>query len=53
MIQAPVIEAENLDLTFEGLARDLDVPVIDRHTALGDVVSTALMFIKLQRHSAS
>lgn len=37
----------NLDLTFEGLARDLEVPVIDRHTALGDVVSTALMYIKL------
>lgn len=43
----------NLDLTFEGLARDLDVPVIDRHTALGDVVSTALMYIKLQHHPAS
>ena len=42
----------NLDLTFEGLARDLDVPVIDRHTALGDVVSTALMFIKLQKGSS-
>ena len=38
----------NLDLTFEGLAKDLKVPVIERHTALGDVVSTALMFIKLR-----
>lgn len=38
----------NLDLTFEGLARDLDVPVIERHTALGDVISTALMFMKLR-----
>ena len=36
-----------LDLTFEGLARDLKVPVIERHTAMGDVISTALMYIKL------
>ena len=38
-----------LDLTFEGLARDLEVPVIERHTAIGDVISTALMYIKLTR----
>ena len=38
-----------LDLTFEGLAKDLNVPVIDRHTALGDVISTALMWIKLTK----
>lgn len=36
-----------LDLTFEGLAKDLNVPVIERHTAMGDVISTALMYIKL------
>lgn len=36
-----------LDLTFEGLAKDLQVPVVERHTAMGDVISTALMFIKL------
>ena len=36
-----------LDLTFEGLANDLNVPVIERHTAIGDVISTALMYIKL------
>lgn len=36
-----------LDLTFEGLANDLSVPVIRRHTALGDVISTSLMYIKL------
>ena len=36
-----------LDLTFEGLATDLKVPVIERHTAMGDVISTALMYIKL------
>lgn len=36
-----------LDLTFEGLAKDLKVPIIERHTAMGDVISTALMYIKL------
>ena len=39
----------SLDLTFEGLAKDLDVPVIGRHTALGDVISTSLMLIKLSQ----
>ncbi|WP_430461953.1 3'-5' exonuclease [Thalassolituus sp. LLYu03] len=38
-----------LDLTFEGLAKDLKVPVIERHTAMGDVISTALMYIKLTK----
>ncbi|MAK91159.1 MAG: DNA polymerase III subunit epsilon [Oleibacter sp.] len=37
----------HLDLTFEGLAKDLNVPVIERHSAMGDVISTALMYIKL------
>lgn len=40
-----------LDLTFEGLAKDLQVPVIERHTAMGDVISTALMYIKLTEHT--
>jgi len=41
------IPEATLDLTFEGLARDLEVPIIERHTAMGDVISTALMYIKL------
>lgn len=39
----------SLDLTFENLAKDLDVPVIGRHTALGDVISTSLILIKLSQ----
>lgn len=35
------------NITFENLAKELDVPVIERHTALGDVITTALMYIKL------
>lgn len=34
-------------LKFEDIAEDLKVPVIERHTAMGDVISTALMYIKL------
>lgn len=41
-----------LDLTFEGLAKDLQVPVVERHTAIGDVITTSLMYIKLTRFEA-
>ena len=33
--------------TFEQLAQELDVPIIERHTAMGDVISTALIYVKL------
>lgn len=35
------------DLRFETVARELDVPVIGRHTARGDATTTALMYLKL------
>lgn len=35
------------DLRFEAMARALGVPIIGRHDALGDAVSTALMWIGL------
>lgn len=35
------------DLRFEAIARALGVPVVGRHDALGDAVSTALMWIAL------
>lgn len=34
---------------FEGVAERLGVPVMGRHTALGDAVTTALMFLRLER----
>lgn len=34
-------------ITFEQLADELQVPIIERHTAMGDVITTALMYIKL------
>lgn len=37
------------NLTFEHLAEELNIPIFDRHTALGDATSTALMYIKLSK----
>lgn len=34
-------------ITFERIASELNIPIIERHTALGDVITTALMYIKL------
>ncbi|NWN82033.1 MAG: 3'-5' exonuclease [Halomonas sp.] len=34
---------------FESAAERLGVPVMGRHTALGDAVTTALMFLRLER----
>ncbi|WP_300273252.1 3'-5' exonuclease [Halomonas sp.] len=38
---------------FERVAERLGVPVMGRHTALGDAVTTALMFLRLERGHAS
>lgn len=37
---------------FEQVAELLDVPVMGRHTALGDAVTTALMYLRLERTPA-
>ncbi|MDN3523469.1 3'-5' exonuclease [Halomonas ramblicola] len=37
---------------FERVAELLDVPVMGRHTALGDAVTTALMYLRLERTPA-
>ncbi len=36
-------------LRFESVARALGVPLMGRHTALGDAVTTALMYVRLKR----
>lgn len=38
---------------FESAAERLGVPVMGRHTALGDAVTTALMFLRLERTVAA
>jgi len=37
-----------LDLRFETLARTLEIPVIGRHSAGGDALTTALMYLRLR-----
>lgn len=37
------------NLRFEAVAQALEVPVMGRHTALGDAVTTALMYTRVQR----
>lgn len=37
------------DMRFEAVAKALNVPVMGRHTALGDAVTTALMYVRLQK----
>ena len=37
------------NLRFEAVAKALGVPVIGRHTALGDAVTAALMYLRLER----
>ncbi|SHE57477.1 DNA polymerase-3 subunit epsilon [Modicisalibacter ilicicola DSM 19980] len=39
------------DLRFEAMAKALGVPVMGRHTALGDAVTTALMYVRLKNGS--
>jgi DNA polymerase-3 subunit epsilon len=38
---------------FEKVAELLDVPVMGRHTALGDAVTTALIFLRLERETSA
>ncbi|GAA3930853.1 exonuclease domain-containing protein [Litoribacillus peritrichatus] len=40
--------AGHVDLSFEVICQQLDIPVIQRHTALGDALTTALMYLKLR-----
>ncbi|WP_419307729.1 3'-5' exonuclease [Chromohalobacter israelensis] len=41
------------DLCFEAMSEALGVPVMGRHTALGDAVTTALMYLRLCRGQAA
>ncbi|PJI49442.1 MAG: DNA polymerase III subunit epsilon [Pseudomonas sp.] len=41
----------HLDLRFDTLARNLDIPIEGRHTAIGDARTAALMFLRLRKGS--
>ncbi|WP_151702657.1 3'-5' exonuclease [Nitrincola alkalilacustris] len=41
----------DIDLRFDTISKKLDVPIIERHTALGDAITVALMYVRLKHGS--
>lgn len=37
-----------INLSFEAIAKGLDVPMLGRHTALGDAITTAIIYVRLK-----
>tara|TARA_B110000977_G_C10844449_1_gene403319 strand:- start:124 stop:756 length:633 start_codon:yes stop_codon:yes gene_type:complete len=37
-----------INLSFDAIAECLDVPVLGRHTALGDAITTAIIYVRLK-----
>jgi len=37
-----------INLSFEAIAKKLDIPILGRHTALGDAMTTAIMYLRLK-----
>lgn len=48
-LRRSAMEPDPATIRFDTVAQVLDVPVMGRHTALGDAVTTALMYLKLER----
>ena len=42
---------EQVDIHFDSMARQLNIDVMGRHSALGDALTTALMYLRLQKGS--
>ncbi|RRC99420.1 3'-5' exonuclease [Amphritea balenae] len=38
----------DVDLRFDTISKSLDIPMLERHTALGDAITVALMYVRLQ-----
>lgn len=38
----------NVDLRFDTIADNLGLPILERHTALGDAITVALMYVRLK-----
>ncbi|MDY6890729.1 MAG: 3'-5' exonuclease [Pseudomonadota bacterium] len=38
----------SIDLRFDTIASKLDIPILERHTALGDAITVALMYVRLR-----
>ncbi|ACM92591.1 exonuclease [Nautilia profundicola AmH] len=43
-----LIPQKHIDLRFDSIMKDLNLPIIGKHDALNDAIMTALMYIKLQ-----
>ncbi len=43
----------DVDLRFDTIASKLDMPIIQRHTALGDAITVALMYVRLKHGDSS
>lgn len=41
----------DVDLRFDTISQSLDIPMLERHTALGDAITVALMYVRLQHGS--
>ncbi|MDP6190709.1 MAG: 3'-5' exonuclease [Gammaproteobacteria bacterium] len=41
-----------MNLGFEAIAKQLQIPVVGRHTALGDAITTALMYVQMKGGSS-
>ncbi|WP_286239970.1 3'-5' exonuclease [Neptuniibacter halophilus] len=38
----------NIDLRFDTISKKLDIPMMERHTAIGDALTVALMYVRLK-----
>lgn len=43
----------DVDLRFDTIASKLNMPIIQRHTALGDAITVALMYVRLKHGDSS
>ncbi len=42
----------SVDLRFDTIAKKLQLPILERHTALGDAITVALMYVRLKHGDA-
>ncbi len=42
----------SVDLRFDTIASQLNIPILERHTALGDAITVALMYVRLKHGEA-
>ncbi|WP_239995836.1 hypothetical protein [Nitrincola tibetensis] len=40
-----------IDLRFDTISKKLDIPILQRNTALGDAITVALMYVRLKHGS--